>query len=578
MNIFGYNYIVTNSGSWHAILSNNSYFQPVWHDNGIYAFSVMEHSYKSHNALLTTSAYQLAAFIDFHKTVPIWLYSPYLYSYKTLINYFTNYTVYAPNYYTKYEFFLHMNGISLLVPAEYTSNSFYTNRWEIGYLPGGSQETWSQNLVNINKYQYQNDINTNYGVVYSLYNHSKMNIHYNLNKGSYVAIGRVLKSNRGGSMNIAINGKLNKVDTYSSNMSYFTYMLLGNVSSNGNILLNLTNGIGLNAINAIIFVPNELYHSYINQFSSFISKIRSPSSIKGFNITNKYDIQLSTKYNSNQINYDQFIIVSNSTVHGINSNWSNMVFEYKNGTIIPSFIEYINRHTAGIWLKLNGDVNRTIHLFIFNKSENVMSPLSFLGEAPALSPVYGEYFNAPLVFGKGNAWDWADSYQGWNVLNSSATFLDNGVHVYKGMDGGIYFNKNITGMAFSLYGWTMNSTVIQLNILDNGNVYGYGFVGTLPYALQEYPVFTNNINVYGGQNKFYLFTISAFTNGTMISTISNSTFSRSYYPINYTGIKSTYSIILRESMNNPQYYEYGFLRTLPLNNVMPSTQIIEVKS
>ena len=55
----------------------------------------------------------------------------------------------------------------------------------------------------------------------------------------------------------------------------------------------------------------------------------------------------------------------------------------------------------------------------------------------------------------------------------------------------------------------------------------------------------------------------------MVASISNSTFSATYYPIHYIGFQSGDTIVAREAINNPQYYEYAFIRTLPLDDIMP---------
>ena len=134
-------------------------------------------------------------------------------------------------------------------------------------------------------------------------------------------------------------------------------------------------------------------------------------------------------------------------------------------------------------------------------------------------------------------------------------------------------NKNLTGKQFDLYGWTENNTVIEVGIIKQGNTYGYGWVGSFPYAVQEYPIFTNNVDVYGGQGKFYNFDISAFTNGSIIASISNFTSNSFYYPIHYTSFQSSNTITMREARNGPQYYEYAFIRSLPIDNIMPVTSI-----
>jgi hypothetical protein len=251
-----------------------------------------------------------------------------------------------------------------------------------------------------------------------------------------------------------------------------------------------------------------------------------------------------------------------------------MLITAENMNPIPAWIQDINDNIGNFWIRVHGETNRTLKILVFDKNVNLFG--TYLGENPSMSGIYGEYFNAPFVFGKGNAWDWADSYQGWSVYNSSATYVNDGIHVIgqingsETIDGGIYLtDRNLSGKQFYVYGWTENSTVIEVGIINHGNSYSYGWVGSSPYAVQKYPVFSYNVNVSGGLGKFYIFGITAYTNSSMVASMSNSTFCAYYYPIHYNSFQVSNTITMRESINGPQYYQYAFIRTLPLDNIMP---------
>jgi len=257
----------------------------------------------------------------------------------------------------------------------------------------------------------------------------------------------------------------------------------------------------------------------------------------------------------------------------LNKNLSNMLISNQNCDLIPAWIQSINNNNATVYVRLHGEFNRTMKILIFNNKLNLFG--QYLGEAPALSSVYGEYFNAPLVFGSGNAWDWADSYQGWSSTNSSATVIDNGVHVYNGIAGGIYLSRNIApGTAFTLYGWTENSTVIMFNGYQDSNDSkgdSFGFVGGNGYYdLQEYPVFTTQINVPEQQYLNYTFTLIENYNNTAEALINSKMYDTSQQFVSEYNISY---IFAREATNDPQYYEYGFLRTIPVQNIMPIVTI-----
>ena len=177
-------------------------------------------------------------------------------------------------------------------------------------------------------------------------------------------------------------------------------------------------------------------------------------------------------------------------------------------------------------------MNRTIYLLVYNSTTNLMSQTGFLGEAPDLSPIYGEYFNAPVVFGSGNAWDWRSSLEGWSYTNGSATYVDNGIHVYNGTDGGIYLRRSVpAGSTFSVYGWTENGTIIQINGYSNeNNTKGvtYGWAGGNGfYDLTEYPVFGYNVSVPEERYLNYTFTNEILYNNTSESFINGTAY---HYP------------------------------------------------
>lgn len=98
-----------------------------------------------------------------------------------------------------------------------------------------------------------------------------------------------------------------------------------------------------------------------------------------------------------QKNYQQKLFISRNLSSSINQNFTNIYFAYSNGTFIPAWIQSINNTGASIWLKmLSGE--KKVFLWIFPKYYNMLSSQGFLGEAPQLSSVYGQYDNGNLVF------------------------------------------------------------------------------------------------------------------------------------------------------------------------------------
>ena len=83
--------------------------------------------------------------------------------------------------------------------------------------------------------------------------------------------------------------------------------------------------------------------------------------------------------------YDQLIFAPLSLSGSINANFSNIMFRYTNGTCIPAWIENITSNGAYIYLKLDGEFNRTIDVMIFPENSTIPFSSGYLGEAPQIS-------------------------------------------------------------------------------------------------------------------------------------------------------------------------------------------------
>jgi YVTN family beta-propeller protein len=82
---------------------------------------------------------------------------------------------------------------------------------------------------------------------------------------------------------------------------------------------------------------------------------------------------------------------------------ANFEFYYTNNTIIPAWIESVNATTIVVWLKLYSipaSTKITIYLGFASKSTNLLSSsgTTGIGEAPQLSPTYGQYDDGASVF------------------------------------------------------------------------------------------------------------------------------------------------------------------------------------
>jgi hypothetical protein len=573
LHLFGYNFFVTSNSTLSSELNHSNLFSMELNYSAIQVLKISKNVNQGKLVLLSSSASSLLKLVNDYRIFPTWIYSKYLLNIKNLENIFiSDIPVYVPNYTTPQDLFPYVNGTNYLIPAQFTDNTYYSNRWKIGYLPQYAQETWTQNVPMLSNYSYQSELNVNYGNIFTSTSNTSLSVHYTLPKGNYAVLVNYLKSNIGGAFSVTLSGNNNYLNTENSS-SFFVTSYVGKYTSGGGVNMIITNLRGFNTIAYLSFVPYSIYSKFLPIFSEYINSSSVNSIYSYLGVKHIYNLTISAPYTNRSMTYQQLFYLD-LTLPGINSNLSNVLFTYTNGIPIYAFIQSISSNiskTAKIWLRMSGEFSRSLHLIVF--SGNISFLGNYLGEAPSLSPVYGEFFNAPLVFGSiasSDAWDWVNSYQGWSSFNISATNVSDGVHVNSGFEGGICLpNINMTGKVFSIYGWTFNGTVIEANIYNGRNGFGYGFVGTSPYAIQKYPWWVKNIHVFGGKGDFYLFSIAAFKNGTMEASISNSTFSDSYYPVQYTGFQSD-TLFVREVYNDPQYYEFAYLRSLPLDGVMPS--------
>ncbi|MEM3846463.1 MAG: hypothetical protein QXU98_12275, partial [Candidatus Parvarchaeota archaeon] len=143
--------------------------------------------------------------------------------------------------------------------------------------------------------------------------------------------------------------------------------------------------------------------------------------------------------------YQQLFTFSNPSQYGINSAGSNVMFSLTNGTNLYAWIQSINLTSMNVWVKVPYGTTQ-IDMNVYPQFENLFSSTGYLGEAPQLSSTYGEYFNAPLVFGNAtspNAWDFAGTTlpSQWKFVGGSASqYLtqDNGITVHIGTENGTY--------------------------------------------------------------------------------------------------------------------------------------------
>ncbi len=160
----------------------------------------------------------------------------------------------------------------------------------------------------------------------------------------------------------------------------------------------------------------------------------------------------------------------------INANWSNVGFQYANGTNIPAWIEANATNTATdtpVWLKLNqipagGSV--TINMNLYASTSYLLSAAGPIGEAPSLSSArYGAVDDGRQVF------NFYDNFAGtsldsqWTVGSGGIVTVNNGVTAGPG---------NCFAASFSSSSYQMSTGVIDFN----ASISAAGATGTCTMA------------------------------------------------------------------------------------------------
>lgn len=216
--------------------------------------------------------------------------------------------------------------------------------------------------------------------------------------------------------------------------------------------------------------------------------------------------------------YQQMIVFESSLFREVeNSNLSNIEFAYTNGTVIPSWIESGASNTAVqtvYWLKLNNigaESSIAIRMVFAPLSTNFFNKTGLTGEAPQLSPSYGQYDNGAQVFDyyvnfAGTSFPstmyyaYNDSYgasnyviinNGMTIATSDISTVGFGVHVnetfgpYTTTDiAGVPMYPNYAPYSSGFFGYDVANGV---NTLLLGDPSGYS-TATFPYGSNNPPM------------------------------------------------------------------------------------------
>ena len=173
--------------------------------------------------------------------------------------------------------------------------------------------------------------------------------------------------------------------------------------------------------------------------------------------------------------YQQLFTISNPLQYGINSQGSNVQFTAQNGTLLYAWIQSINSTSMQVWVK-NYYGNSIIDMQVLPSFENLFSSTGYLGEAPQLSSPYNLSNNMLKVFPIAFAFtDHISNF--WNYNSTS-----NAVNGVDGKDGlnffvnsataeNVYITRHVNDLQNYYFGFTVSS-------YSNGSVLANWWNGT----------------------------------------------------------------------------------------------------
>ncbi|MDE1853234.1 MAG: fibronectin type III domain-containing protein [Thaumarchaeota archaeon] len=214
---------------------------------------------------------------------------------------------------------------------------------------------------------------------------------------------------------------------------------------------------------------------------------RAPVKIVPIEVTNNQVIPTGT--------FQQKVVINSLAYSSwINPNWTNVEFENGDGSAVPTWIESGNSNSASstvVWLRLNSInplATLTLYMDIFSLTVNLLSASGPIGEAPQLSPVWGQYDDGVQVFNAYANFQGSSQPLQWD-LQGGAKFVGGanstgGVQLMLGgacQEGAVSYENAVSGP----------NLVIQFSGAWNsgglGPGFGIGFLSSGPAASSYQP-------------------------------------------------------------------------------------------
>lgn len=157
--------------------------------------------------------------------------------------------------------------------------------------------------------------------------------------------------------------------------------------------------------------------------------------------------------NQNVVDYQQELFIPRSLSTYISANYSNILFSYPNGSLIPAWIQSINKSGALIWLKLSTNGIKTLFLNVYPSNVFLLNANGEIGEAPQLSGTGSPLLPSYVVFSVACV-----AVYGYGpVLNRLTINFSFNPSLYSNLENG-----NLTNIEFFSY----NGTELHSRLLD----------------------------------------------------------------------------------------------------------------
>ena len=342
--------------------------------------------------------------------------------------------------------------------------------------------------------------------------------------------------------------------------------------------------------------------------------------------------------NATSVPFQQMLRINSTALATyINSNWSNVLFSYLNGTLIPGWIESGASNQSNdtvLWIRLEVPVpangSLTVAMNFFGKYSYLLYPRFPIGEAPYLSTPQGSHDNGAKVFLIYGGFQWATGAANWTAKNIDNTGVNAAyVPTFLGNASGVEMmndkSEESTALGYNLSFTTQNITIeaswgygSASSFMADDLGFGFyargvnvatgawapsaseGYYASYEFFNSSFPAFLNNGVSTGvgvtpnpmpnsGNGPYYVFTQVNVNN-----TFFNMSFSRGASPFEtgvYHGltqtVKGLFSSVNPYSVTNGRFYvgsstgatssfQYLYwlrVRALPPNGTMPTVTL-----